>query len=97
MMKDGLVLAVSGMVLITALAMTACTAEKTTRISVNYVPPKNPAYQHIYTITKEKYQTLERLQEFLSPFGLSRPLEISLSECGGEADAMYGYGSIMIC
>jgi len=96
-MKNGPVLAVSGVILITGLAMNACAAEKTTQISVNYVPPKNPAYQQIYTATKEKHQTLEKLQEFLSPFRLSRALEISLKECGGEADAMYEDGSITIC
>jgi len=97
MMKNRLVSAICGMILIAALAMNACTAEKAAQISINYVSPKNPAYQHIYINTKEKHQTLERLQEFLSPFRLTRPLEISLSECGGEADAMYGDGSITIC
>ena len=95
-MKNGLVLAVSAVILITGLAMNACAVEETTQISVNYVPPKNPAYQQIYTATKE-HQALEKLQKFLSPFRLSRALEISLKECGGEADAMYGDGSITIC
>ena len=97
MMKNSLVLAVSGMILITALAMNACTAEKTNQVSVNYMPPKNPAYQHIYTLLKEKRHTLDKLQEILSPFRLPRTLEISLAECGGEADAMYGNDTITIC
>ena len=97
MMKNSLVLAVSGMILITALAMNACTAGKTNQVRGNYMPPKKPAYQHIYTLLKEERHTLEKLQEFLSPFRLPWTLEISLAECDGEADAMYGNGTITIC
>ena len=97
MMKNSLALVVSGMLLITALAMNACTAEKTNQVSVNYVVPKSPAYQHIYTLLAEKDHTLEKLQEILSPFRLPWTLEISLTECGGEADATYGHGTITIC
>jgi len=97
MMKNSLILAVSGMILITALAMNACTAEKTNQVSVNYIPPKNPAYQHIYTLLKEERHTLEKLQEDLSPFRLPATLEILLTECDGEADAFYGDDRITIC
>ena len=101
-MKNSLVLAVSGMILITALAMTACTeeealpAEKTNQVIVNYVVPTKPAHQQIYELFKER-QSLEQLQEFLSPFRLRWPLYISLTECDGEADASYGDGTIKIC
>ncbi len=97
MMKNILVLAVSGMILITALAMNACTEKKTNQVSVNYVLPKNPAYHHIYKLLKEKDHTLNKLQGILSPFRLPWTLEISLAECGGEADAMYDDGKITIC
>ena len=103
MMKNSLALAVSGMILITALAMTACSAEKTlptektNQVSVNYVAPKNPAYQHIYTLLEEERHTLEKLQELLSPFRLPWTLEVLLAECDGEADAMYWDGTITIC
>jgi Putative metallopeptidase len=97
MMKNSLVLAVSGMILITALAMNACTAKKTNQIRVNYMPPKNPAYQHIYTLLKEERYSLEKFQKVLSPFRLPWTLELSLAECDGEADAMYGDGTITIC
>ena len=96
-MKNSLALAVSGMILITALAMNACTVEKTNQVSANYIPPKNPAYQHIYTLLKEERHSLGRLQEFLSPFRLPWALELLLTECGGEADAMYRDGTITIC
>jgi hypothetical protein len=97
MMKNSLVLAVSGMILITALAMTACTAEKTNQVSVNYIAPENPAYLPIYTLLKEERHSLERIQEILSPFRLPWTLEIVLAECNGEADAIYSDGKITIC
>jgi len=89
MMKNSLVLAVSGMILITALAMTACTANKTNQVSVSYMAPENPAYLHIYTLLKEDHHSLERIQKLLSPFRLPWTLEIVLAECNGEADAIY--------
>lgn len=95
-MKNSLVLAVSGMILITALVMNACTAEKTSQVRANYVPPKNPAHQQVYELLKER-QSLEKFQELLSPFRLPWTLNISLTECGGEADAMYSDGTITIC
>jgi len=95
-MKNRLVLAVNGMILITALAMTACTAEKSNQVSVNYVPPKNPAHQQVYELLKER-QSLEKFQELLSPFRLPWTLNISLAECDGEADAMYSDDTITIC
>jgi hypothetical protein len=96
MMKNSLVLAVSGMILITALAMNACTAEKTSQVHANYVPPKNPAHQQVYELLKKR-QSLEKFQELLSPFRLPWTLNISLAECDGEADAMYSDGTITIC
>ena len=101
-MKNSLALTVSGMILITALAMTACTdeetlpAEKTNQIIVNYVVPTKPEHQQIYKLFKER-RTLEHLQEFLSPFRLRWPLNITLTGCDGEADAIYGDGTITIC
>ena len=89
-MKKSLALVVSGMILITALAMTACTEEKTipaakaNRVSVSYMPPENPEYRYIYTLLKENRHTLEKIQELLSPFRLPWTLEISLAECDGE-------------
>jgi len=58
MMKYSLVLAVSGMILITALAMTACTEEKTlpeektNQVSVSYEFPSKPAHRQIYRPTR---------------------------------------------
>jgi hypothetical protein len=102
MMKNSLVFTVSGMIIITALAMTACSGEeslppeKTNQIVIEYVYPTNPAHQQIHDLLKKRH-TLERLQEFLSPFRLRWPLHVSLAECDGEADAMYGADTITIC
>jgi len=100
-MKKFLVLAVSSMFLTTVLAVTAHIAVenrqgKTHQIRISYVPPKNPAHQHVYQILKER-QSLEKLQELLSPYQLQWTLNISLSECDGEADAMYSDDLITIC
>ena len=85
-----------GMILITALAATAHAAAKTNQIMVNYVAPENPAHQEIYDTLKVR-QSLEQLQEFLSPFRLQWPLDITLTGCDGEPDAMYDDEEITIC
>ena len=95
-MKNCLALAVGGMILISALAMTACSAAKTNNVSISYVPPTNPAHQQVYELLKER-RSLEKFQEFLSPFRLQYPLHISSTGCDGEADAMYSSDSIRIC
>ena len=100
-MKNSLALAGVGIFLIIALAMTACTAEKTNQaktnqVRINYVAPKNPAHQEVYELLKER-QSLEKFQEILSPFRLEWILTISLTECDGEADAMYSDDTITIC
>jgi hypothetical protein len=110
MMKNSLVLAVRGVILILALAMTACTAVKTDQaavkvnqvavmtdqVRVKYVPPDNPQHQQIYEMLKERH-SLENLKEFLSPFRLDLPLDLILTGCDGEPDAMYDDEAITIC
>jgi hypothetical protein len=96
MMKNVLVLTVSGIILVCALSMTAFAASKTNRISIRYVPPKNPVHQEIYLDLKQR-DALKRLQEFLSPIMLPEKLQISVTECDGEADAFYEDAVITIC
>jgi hypothetical protein len=105
MMKNSLVLAGKGMILVAALAMTACSTAKTNQtnetnatnqIRIKYVPPENPAHQDLYETAQER-NSLENLQEFLSPFRLPWPLNIELTGCDGEADAMYAQDTITIC
>jgi hypothetical protein len=74
----------------------AFAASKTNRISVRYVPPKNPAHQEIYTDLKQR-GALEKLQKLLSPVRLPKTLRISLAGCDGEADAFYEDAEITIC
>ncbi len=102
-MKNSLFLTVRGVVLILALAMTACTdvetdqvTGKTNQVLTNYMPPKNPRHQALYEALKE-HQTLKKIQEFLSPFRLQSPLDITLTGCDGEADAMYSDNEIKVC
>jgi hypothetical protein len=96
MMKNGLTLAAIGMILTTALTITAHAATKTNQITINYDPPENPAHQPIYELLKGRH-TLENLQGILSPFRLPLPLKISLAGCDGEPDAMYSDDEITIC
>jgi hypothetical protein len=96
MMKYSLTLAAGGMILISAMTITASAAVKTNQITVDYVAPKNPAHQHVYELLKERH-SLENLQKLLSPFRLQWPLNISLTGCDGEADAMYSDDEITIC
>ena len=102
-MKNGLAFAIRGLLLIAALSMTACTvvktgqgAGKTNQIRVKYVAPKDQRHQQIYEVLKER-QSLEQLQEFLSPFRLQFTLDITLIGCDGEVDAMYSDDMITIC
>ena len=95
-MNFNLALKVSGMILMSGLAITAYAAAKTNQITIEYLPPENPEHQYIHDLLRER-QSLEKLQEFLSPFRLPWPLNISLSGCDGEADAMYSEDEITIC
>ena len=95
-MKKALTFSVIGIALLAATASTAFAASKSNRVSISYVPPKNPAHQAIYEGLKQR-RPLEKLQEFLAPFRLPRTLKISLAGCDGEADAFYGDDTITIC
>jgi len=96
MMKNVLILMLSGIILVSSLSMTAFAASKSDRISVRYVPPKNPIHQKIYVDLKQR-EVLEGLQEFLSPIRLPEKLRISLAGCDGEPDAFYEDAAITIC
>jgi hypothetical protein len=62
--------------------------ERTNRIRIEYVPPKNPEHQELYELLKESH-ALEILQEILSPFRL--PLEVTIKTvgCDGVPNAWY--------
>lgn len=71
-------------------------ATRANRISVSYVPPKNPIHQAIYERLRA-IGFLERLKEFLSPFRLPRTLQFKLAGCDGDANAWYEDDAITIC
>jgi hypothetical protein len=79
-----------------AFATIAHAAPEANRIEIAYEKPENPAHSKIYEDLKEN-RVLERLQEFLSPFKLVMPVEIVMEGCGGEPEAEYGDGEILIC
>jgi hypothetical protein len=66
------------------------------QIPIEYVPPKERAHQVILQAAREG-RLLEKLQEFLVPFQLPRPLTIKLEGCDGEANASYENDAITIC
>jgi hypothetical protein len=71
----------------------ASAASSVDRVSIRYVPPKNPMHQQIYHQLKQQ-RTLEKLQKFLSPLRLPGTLQISLAGCDGEPDAFYDNSAI---
>ena len=95
-MRNSLALTGIGVILMATLATTAFAEAKSNQITIDYVPPENPAHQPIYELLKERH-SLENLQKFLSPFQLPLPLNIALIGCDGEADAMYSDDEITIC
>ena len=69
---------------------------KPNRINISYVPPKDPAHQPIYQRLKDN-RALEKLQEFLSPVRLPRPLLMKTEGCDGVSNAWYDEGAVTIC
>src|SRR6516164_11429373 len=70
-------------------------APGTNRIKIEYVPPKNPAFQSIYDQLKERH-ALEKLQEIFSPVRLPADLTIKTTECG-MSNAWYQRPTLTIC
>lgn len=57
------------------------------RITIEYVPPKNPDFQQIYDLLRQRH-ALETLQQIFAPFRLPEELKITTKECG-ELNAWY--------
>ena len=96
-MRAVLVLVMTWTVLAFEMATTAqAEAVGAYRVSVSYVPPKNPAHQPIYEQLKE-LRFLEKLQQFLSPFRLPRVLLVKVEGCDGDANAFYEKDVITVC
>jgi hypothetical protein len=80
-----------------AILNTSAFAEaKTNQIQVVYEAPKERDLEIVYKDMKER-RVLERLQEFLSPFKLPRPLKFTFQSCDGEDDAFYFDYDVTLC
>jgi hypothetical protein len=64
-------------------------------MQIEYVPPKNPAFQPIYDALKQ-HQALEKLQQIFSPFRLPYDMTIKATECG-MSNAWYQRPTLTIC
>jgi hypothetical protein len=96
-MKAVLVLVITWTVLVPEIVTTAQAAPApASRVSVSYVPPKNPAHQPIYEQLQE-LRFLENLQEFLSPVRLPRMLLVKVEGCDDDANAWYENNEIIVC
>ena len=96
-MNKAMVWIICGLALTITLPVTASEEPKTNQVFITYDTPKNPDYQHVYSLMKDERKTLEKIKEFLSPYRLRWPIELLATECDGEADCWYGDGTITIC
>jgi hypothetical protein len=69
---------------------------KAQQIRIEYVKPKNPDLEAIYT-QLEQVRVLEYMRDLLNALKLPRPLTVKLSDCGGASNAAYGDDSIIVC
>jgi Putative metallopeptidase len=90
-----LVLVSAGVLLAPSPAALAQDAGTPNRIKIEYIPPKNPAFQPIYDQLKER-RVLERVQEIFSPVKLTNDLLIKSTECG-MSNAWYQRPTLTIC
>src|SRR5258707_7980109 len=96
-MKVVLALVISSVGLVQGNVVLARTkAPQPGRVSVSYLPPKNPAHEPIYEQLKE-IRFLEKVQEFLSRVRLPRRLLVKLEGCDGDDNASYDKDIIVVC
>ena len=96
-MKVVLALVISLIVLVPGIVVLARTEPpQPGRVSVSYLPPKNPAHEPIYEQLKE-IRFLEKVQEFLSRVRLPRTLLVKLEGCDGDDNASYDKDTIVVC
>jgi hypothetical protein len=58
------------------------------RIRIEYAPPKDPEYQMVYDLIKER-RVLETLQQMFAPFRLPVELTIKTMGCNGMVNSWY--------
>src|SRR5262245_66454261 len=59
---------------------TMAAESQTNRMTVEYVPPTNPAHQTLYQRLKER-RVLEKMQEIFSPFRLAGEIKLRTVPC----------------
>ena len=69
---------------------------KTNMFDFEYVPPKNPAHQQLYTMLKGM-RLLEKFQDFLSPLKLPERIKLKLEGCDGTANAYFFGNDVKVC
>src|SRR5262249_43581412 len=95
--KAVLALVIGWMVLVPPIVVLARTEPpQPGRVSVRYLPPKNPAHGPIYEQLKE-IRFLEKVQELLSRVRLPRTLLVKLEGCDGDDNASYDKDIIVVC
>ena len=97
-MKAVLAVVIAWTVLVPEMVTTAqAAAARASRVSVSYVPPKDPAHQAIYEQLKQ-LRFLEKLQLNSSRRSDSlRALLVKTEGCDGDANAFYEYNVITVC
>jgi len=96
-MKAVVVLVVTWTVLVPQILTRAqAAADRDSRVSVSYVPPKDPAHRAIYEQLGQR-RFLEKLQRLLTPFRLPRALLVKVEGCDGDANAFYENDVITVC
>jgi Putative metallopeptidase len=68
----------------------------TGRIRISYEPPSDAKFRPVYDLLRRR-QALERLQAFLAPLRLPRPLTIRVAQCGAETMPYKPGGPVTIC
>ena len=87
--KATLFLGLTGSLLVFAPAISAKPPELApNRIEISYVPPANPAHQHIYELLQER-RILERFKAYFGLLRLPRTLLLKFDGCDGESNAWY--------
>ena len=76
------------------LAMAA--EDRPNRMKFEYVPPTNPAHQHLYELVK-RGRLLEKLQEVFSPLRLPIDLTLRTIGCDGVSNAWYHRPDVSVC
>lgn len=66
------------------------------RISIEYVPPTNPAHAALYERLKQR-RALEMLQEIFDPVKLPLDVSIKTQGCDGVSNAWYSRPQLTIC